>query len=73
VLIAPTTSEAFNSFIHLLGAIVTDHGSFASHAGIVAREMGFPAVVGTTNATKRIPEGATVRVDGDSGEVQILP
>jgi phosphohistidine swiveling domain-containing protein len=72
VLIAPTTSEAFNSFIYLLGAIVTDHGSFASHAGIVAREMGFPAVVGTTNATRRIPEGAMVRVDGDSGEVQIL-
>ncbi|MGI9602453.1 MAG: PEP-utilizing enzyme [Acidimicrobiales bacterium] len=72
VLIAPTTGEAFNAIIHLVGAIVTDHGSFASHAGIVAREMGFPAVVGTTNATDRIPPGASVRVDGDSGQVILL-
>jgi phosphohistidine swiveling domain-containing protein len=72
VLVAATTGEAFNSFIHLVGAIVTDHGSFASHAGIVAREMGFPAVVGTTNATSRIPEGARVRVDGNAGEVHVL-
>lgn len=72
VLVAATTGEAFNAFIHLLGAIVTDHGSFASHAGIVAREMGFPAVVGTTNATSRIPVGARVRVDGNSGEVHVL-
>lgn len=72
VLVAPTTGEAFNSFIHLLGAIVTDHGSFASHAGIVAREMGFPAVVGTTDATSRIPVGARVRVNGDTGEVHVL-
>ena len=64
--------EAFNAIIHLVGAIVTDHGSFASHAGIVAREMGFPAVVGTTNATSRIPAGAIVRVDGDAGEVTVL-
>jgi phosphohistidine swiveling domain-containing protein len=73
VLVAATTGEAFNSFIHLLGAIVTDHGSFASHAGIVAREMGFPAVVGTTNATSRIPAGARVRVDGNAGEIHVLP
>ena len=72
VLVAATTGEAFNAFIHLVGAIVTDHGSFASHAGIVAREMGFPAVVGTTNATSRIPAGARVRVDGNAGEVHVL-
>lgn len=72
VLVTPTTGEAFNAVIHLVGAIVTDHGGFASHAGIVAREMGFPAVVGTTNATSRIPAGARLRVDGDAGEVTVL-
>ena len=47
VLVTPTTGEAFNSMLHLVSAIVTDHGSFASHAAIVSREMGIPAVVGT--------------------------
>ena len=72
VLVAPTTGEAFNSMLHLVAAIVTDHGSFASHAGIVAREMGFPAVVGTVDATSRINTGDTVRVDGATGEVTIV-
>jgi pyruvate,water dikinase len=72
VLVAPTTGEAFNSMLHLVGAIVTDHGSFASHAAIVAREMGIPAVVGSCNATDRIANGARVRVDGTTGEVAIL-
>jgi pyruvate,water dikinase len=72
VLVAPTTGEAFNSMLHLVSAIVTDHGSYASHAGIIAREMGFPAVVGTVNGTTRIKSGDRVRVDGDSGEVTIV-
>ena len=72
VLIAPTTGEAFNAILHLIGAVVTDHGSFACHAGIVAREMGFPAVVGTVDGSRRIPKGVIVRVDGDSGEVTVL-
>jgi pyruvate,water dikinase len=72
VLVAPTTGEAFNSMLHLVGAIVTDHGSFASHAAIVSREMGIPSVVGTVNATTRIEDGARVRVDGSTGTVDIL-
>ncbi len=72
VLVAPTTGEAFNSMLHLVGAIVTDHGSFASHAAIVSREMGFPSVVGTVDCTKRIKDGMLVRVDGSAGLVTIL-
>jgi phosphohistidine swiveling domain-containing protein len=72
VLVAPTTSEAFNSIIHLLGAIVTDHGGVAAHAAIVAREVGIPAVVGSGLASSTITDGARVRVDGDRGEVTIL-
>ena len=72
VLVAPTTGEAFNSMLHLVGAIVTDHGSFASHAAIVSREMGIPSVVGTVNATARILDGARVRVDGTAGTVDVL-
>lgn len=72
VLVTTATGESFNAFLHLCGAIVTDHGSFASHAAIMGREMGIPAVVGCANATKRIPAGARVRVDGGAGTVTIL-
>ena len=72
VLVTPATGEAFNAMIHLVGAIVTDHGSFACHAAIMARELGFPAVVGTTNGSHRIPHGSRVRVDGATGQVSVL-
>lgn len=72
ILVSPTTSEAFNCAIHLLGAIVTDHGGVASHAAIVSREVGIPAVVGTGNASTIITDGARIRVDGTAGEVTLL-
>jgi phosphohistidine swiveling domain-containing protein len=72
VLVTESTTEAFNILLPLLGAIVTDHGGLLSHSAIVAREYGIPGVVGTREATQRIPDGARVRVDGDSGEVTVL-
>jgi rifampicin phosphotransferase len=72
VLVTTATGESFNAFLSLIGAAVTDHGSFASHAAIMGREMGFPAVVGTVDATRRIANGVMVRVDGDTGTVTIL-
>jgi pyruvate,water dikinase len=72
VLASPTTGEAFNSMLHLVSAMVTDHGSFASHAAIVSREMGIPAVVGTGDGTRRLASAKRVRVDGTKGEVTIL-
>ena len=48
-----------------------DGGSVGQHHSIIAREYGIPAVVGTGNATDRIPEGALVTVDGDTGSVEI--
>lgn len=72
IVVAPSTGEAFNSILHLVGGIVTDHGGFICHAAIVAREMGFPAVVGTVDATRRISTGDWIRLDGSKGEVTIL-
>jgi phosphohistidine swiveling domain-containing protein len=72
VLVTTATGESFNAFLSLIGAAVTDHGSFASHAAIMGREMGFPAVVGTVDATSRIANGVRVRVDGGAGTVTIL-
>jgi len=72
VLVTESTTEAFNILLPLLGAIVTDSGGLLSHSAIVAREYGIPGVVGTREATERIPDGARVRVDGDAGEVTVL-
>jgi pyruvate,water dikinase len=72
VLIARTTCPSYNILLPLLGGIVTDRGGLLSHAAIVAREYGMPAVVGTSDATKLITDGARVRVDGATGIVQVL-
>ena len=73
VLVTVATTPAFNVVLPLVGAIVTDRGGMLSHAAIVAREYGIPAVVGSGDATRRIPDGARVRVDGGSGEAIVLP
>jgi len=72
VLVTRNTSPYFNVVLPLLGAIVTDRGGQLSHAAIVAREYGIPGVVGTREATSVIPDGARVRVDGQTGEVRVL-
>ncbi|MEY2431425.1 MAG: rifampicin phosphotransferase [Acidimicrobiaceae bacterium] len=72
VLVAPVTSPAYNTVLPLLGAVVTDRGGALCHAAIVAREFAIPAVVGTISATRDIPDGAKVRVDGTTGTVTIL-
>ncbi len=50
-------------------AIVTDDGGLTAHAAIVSREMGIPAVVGTTNATSKLKDGEVITVDGTSGKI----
>jgi len=52
--------------------VVTDIGGVMSHAAIVCREYGLPAVVGTGRATSQIRTGQVVRVDGSAGTVTIL-
>ena len=53
-------------------AIVTDVGAPLSHAAIVARELGIPAVMGCNDATMRLKTGDRVRVNGGQGTVEIL-
>jgi phosphohistidine swiveling domain-containing protein len=72
VLVTNSTTTAFNIVLPLLGAIVTDRGGLLSHAAIVAREYGIPGVVGSTDATRVLPDGARVCVDGSAGEVEVL-
>jgi pyruvate,water dikinase len=71
VVVTQTTTEAFNMILPLVGALVTDAGGVLSHAAIVSREYGIPSVVGSRDATRLIPDGARVRVDGTTGEVTV--
>ena len=72
VLLTESRTEAFNILLPLAGAIVTDSGGLLSRSAIVAREYGIPGGVGARAATDRIPDGARVRVNGDSAEVTVL-
>jgi phosphotransferase system enzyme I (PtsI) len=68
-----TPSEAGELDWENVLAVVMDHGSPTSHTAILARSRGVPAVVGLKDATRRIPAGALVVVDGDRGRVEVEP
>jgi pyruvate,water dikinase len=60
------------SAFYIAGALVVDVGGPGSHAAIVARELGVPAVVGTEYGTASIRTGDRLRVDGLAGTVEVL-
>jgi pyruvate,water dikinase len=70
VLVARLTAPAWTPLFGRAAAVVTDGGTLAAHASLVAREYGIPAVVGTSEATHRLREGQVVIVDGGAGVVQ---
>jgi len=72
VLVTAQTDIAWTLLFPRASAIVTDVGAPLSHAAIVARELGIPAVVGCADATVRLETGDRVRVDGGRGVVEIL-
>ena len=72
VLIAPITDPAWTPLFVPAGAVIVDVGAQVSHAVIVSRELGIPCVVSVTDATRRIPDGAMVTVDGTAGTVTLL-
>ena len=69
VLIAPQTNPDFVPAMKKAIAIVTDKGGRTSHAAIVSREIGIPAIVGAQNATKIIKTGMVITVNGQKGEI----
>ncbi|OGH24023.1 MAG: phosphoenolpyruvate synthase [Candidatus Levybacteria bacterium RIFCSPHIGHO2_02_FULL_42_12] len=69
VLVAPQTNPDFVPAMKKAVAIVTDSGGRTSHAAIVSRELGIPAVVGTTDATHLLKNGMLITVNGTAGEV----
>jgi pyruvate,water dikinase len=69
VLVAKATAPAWTPLFARAAAVVTDGGTLAAHASLVAREYGIPAVVGTSDATRRLHNGQIVTVDGNAGTV----
>jgi len=69
ILVAQMTSPDMVPAMKRAAAIVTDEGGLTSHAAIVSRELGVPAVVGTKEATKTLTDGMVVTVDGEKGIV----
>jgi phosphohistidine swiveling domain-containing protein len=71
VLVAQATAPAWTPLFARAAAVVTDGGSLAAHASLVAREYGIPAVVATGDATARLINGQRVTVDGSGGFIEI--
>lgn len=72
ILVAPLTAPSWAPVFGKIKATVTDVGGMMSHAAIVCREYGLPAVTGTAFGTKTIKTGQLIRVDGSAGTVTVL-
>lgn len=72
VIVAPSSNPSWLPLFSIAGGLLTNTGGVACHAAVVAREFGLPAVVGLGDATTRIPDGATVELEGTTGYVRIL-
>ena len=73
VLVARFTDPGWTPLFSIAAAVVTEAGGLLSHAALVSREYGIPAVLAVSEATTRIPDGATVVVDGSAGTVELGP
>lgn len=72
ILVVAGTTPAYNLVLSLAGGVVTAEGGPMSHAAVLARELGIPAIVGARNALIDIPDGALVEIDPVAGEVRVL-
>jgi len=72
VLVTRQTDPGWGPVFFLISGLVIERGGMLSHGAIIAREFGIPCVVGVKNAMDRIPSGATIDVNGDSGVVHVV-
>ncbi len=72
ILVAEVTDVGYTAAFSYAGAVVTELGGPMSHAAVVAREFGIPCVVDVHDATRRLPVGALIEVDGTAGTIQLL-
>lgn len=71
ILVVRATSPAFNAVLSIAGGVVTANGGAMSHAAVLARELGIPAIVGATSALD-IDDGAQIEIDPVAGRVNVL-
>ncbi|MGE0000365.1 MAG: PEP-utilizing enzyme, partial [Ilumatobacteraceae bacterium] len=71
ILVAPSTDPSWTPMFLAAGGVVTNIGAVGTHAVIVSRELGIPCVPSIADATRRIPDGATITLDGALGTVTI--
>jgi len=72
ILMAKRTDPGWTVLFPMAKAIIIERGSVLSHSAVIAREMGIPLVVGVRGLTAKVPDGASVRVDGVNGTVTVL-
>ena len=71
ILVTKQTDPGWGPVFFLIAGLVIERGGMLSHGAIIAREFGIPCVVGVRDAMKTIPNGATIAVDADAGEVHV--
>jgi pyruvate,water dikinase len=71
ILVAPSTDPGWTPLFLLASGLVMETGGYLSHGAIVAREYGIPAVLNVPQAMQRIPDGATIILDGGAGTIQL--
>lgn len=72
IIVCPSSNPSWVPVFTIAGGLVTNTGGVLSHAAVVAREFGLPAVVGTADATTRIADGRLIEIDGIAGTVRLL-
>jgi pyruvate,water dikinase len=73
ILVTTATTPAYNAILGIVGGIVVSTGGPSSHAAVVAREMGTPAIVGYPDATTAIADGSTITLDPSAATVTTVP
>ena len=72
ILVAPFTDPAWTPLFAAVRGMVLEVGGLMTHGSVIARELGVPAVVGVDDATRRIPDGQYIRIDGSQGIVEFI-
>jgi phosphohistidine swiveling domain-containing protein len=72
ILVCLFTDPGWTVLLDRAAGVVTETGGLLSHAAVICREYGIPAVLGVPGATRRIPDGSTIAIDGTSGRVDLF-
>ena len=72
IIVCPSSNPSWVPVFAIAGGLVTNTGGVLSHAAVVARELGLPAVVGVADATVHIADGRLIEIDGGRGIIDML-